>query len=66
MKPTNPENERVINALMAVGYTLGYARSIVYGAKQMKDLQKAKELEKAPHFISTEIWDYLYKGEKDK
>ena len=64
MKPKNPENEKILEALQSVGYSLGYARSILYGAKEMKDLRNAKKMEKEPYFISMEIWTYLYKGDK--
>jgi hypothetical protein len=64
LKPKNPENEKILEALQSVGYSLGYARSIIYGAKEMKDLRNAKKMEKEPYFISAEIWTYLYKGDK--
>ena len=63
MRTTSAQNQRLIEALNDQGISLKYARSIIYGHKKLNDLEKAKKMSKAPHYISIDVWEDLYKGE---
>ena len=52
----------IIEILKKDGLKLQTAKNIAFGTQPMNNLDRAIRLEKAPYFVSKEVWSFLYKG----
>ena len=65
-KKANPITSHIIQALISTGYSQSAARSIAYGAKEMRMLSKAKQMQHSPWYISIDLWQDLYKQKQSE
>ena len=54
--------KHITDILEEIGMATQSAKNIAHGTQKMNNLERAIRLSKFPYFISTEVWEWLYKG----